>query len=396
MTDEATDDGALVPLDSGGVPDVIVKEPIAPEIISIVEADSFKTRANELVAQLKTARGSKELEMIDGIANLGIQAQRAAGSELNLLRVRVSDMLIQDGPGAEIAKDLIELRTALNQINPHELQGGSLFQRMFGWLPFIQNNPIVNALEKIAIRYEPVSKQVHVIETKLREGRAMLARDNIELRKLYEQVEEQMTPIQKNAYLGELVMQHLDKMLATTEDTLKKERLRSVLYDVSIRVQDLRTMEQVYQQFFVSIEMTRQNNTRLGQSVERTLSLATNVVTVGLAIQGALARQKRVMEANQRTQQFLGDLIAANAATIKQHTTEIGNVYNNPAIAMDKITQAHSDLMDAMDIADKLKQQGIESSRENIAKLSEMSVELHKRSTGLRESADEEVQSIEA
>ena len=64
-------------------------------------------------------------------------------------------------------------------------------------------------LRKIAIRYEPVSRQVAFIETKLQDGKAMLARDNVELRKLYQQVEDQQLPIRRNAYMGELVMQHL-------------------------------------------------------------------------------------------------------------------------------------------------------------------------------------------
>ena len=46
------------------------------------------------------------------------------------------------------------------------------------------------------VRYEPVSKQVSMIETRLRDGRAMLTRDNVEMRKLYEQVESQQLPIQ--------------------------------------------------------------------------------------------------------------------------------------------------------------------------------------------------------
>jgi uncharacterized protein YaaN involved in tellurite resistance len=154
-------------------------------------------------------------------------------------------------------------------------------------------------------------------------------------------------------------------------------------------------MEQVHIQFFVSIEMSRQNNTRLGQSVERTVSLAINVVTVGLAIQSALSRQKRVMEATQRTREYLGNLIAANAASIKQHTEEIGDLYNNPVIAMDKITQAHSDLIEAMDTADRLKREGIEAARENIAKLSELSTELNQRSRGLREQAEGAPRSVE-
>jgi len=139
-----------------------------------------------------------------------------------------------------------------------------------------------------------------VIEIRLGEGRRLLARDNVELRKIYEQVEAQMLPVQKHAYLGELIMQELELALAGTTDPLKRERLQSVLHDVAMRVQDLRTMEQVFLQFFVSIDLTRQNNSRLAQSVERTLSLATNVVTVGLAIQTAMARQKRCWKQRKR------------------------------------------------------------------------------------------------
>ncbi len=180
-------------------------------------------------------------------------------------------------------------------------------------------------------------------------------------------------------------MQQLSETLERTVDILRKERIRNVLHDLAMRVQDLRTMEEVHVQFFVSIEMTRQNNNRLGQSVERTLALGTNVVMVGLALQVALVRERDVMQATQRTREFLGDLIMANAAAIKRHTDEIGDVYNSPVIALDKITQAHNDLIEAMNMADRLKQQGIDAARENIATLSQMSADLAHRSQGLGE-----------
>ena len=147
-------------------------------------------------------------------------------------------------------------------------------------------------------------------------------------------------------------------------------------------------MDEVHTQFFVSIEMTRQNNNRLAQSVDRTLSLASNMVMVGLAIQTALARQKKILEATQRTQEFLGSMILSNARAIKRHTEEIGDVYNNPVVAVEKITQAHNDLIEAMEIADRLKQQGIEFARENIAKLSQLTADLQKRSRGLVDQAE--------
>ena len=385
----------LAPTGSQEIAPVEIKDLVAPKGVSDLEVETLKSRAADLVNDLENATGSKELELSDNIGHVGAQAQRRAGTELELLRTRVGDMLTQEGPSGEISKDLIELRGALNQINPHEMGQVGFMGKILRKLPLVGDRAL-KTLEKIAIRYEPISKQVSVIETKLREGRAMLARDNVELRKLYEQVESQQTPIQKNAYMGELVMEQLDVVLKRTEDPLKMERVRNVLHDVSMRVQDLRTMEEVHIQFFVSIEMTRQNNNRLGQSVERTLALGSNVVMVGLAIQSALTRQKRVIEATKRTQEFLGNLIVANAASIRQHTQEIGDIYNSPVIAIEKITQAHNDLIEAMNTADRLKQEGIDSARENIAKLRQMSSELDDRSRGLREQVESEPRSVEA
>ena len=126
------------------------------------------------------------------------------------------------------------------------------------------------------------------------------------------------------------------------------------------------------------------------------MALGTNVVMVALAIVTALARQKRVLEATQRTREFLGNLIMANADSIKQHTVEIGDIYNQPVIALEKITQAHNDLIEAMNTSDRLKHEGIYSARENIARLRELSAGLVERSRGLREQRDAEPRSIEA
>ena len=306
-----------------------IDEPVAPKGISDEESQAFKSRATDLVKRLEDASGSQELELTDSITSIGVQAQRRAGTELDLLRGRVGEMVSGGGAGDGISKDLVELRVTLNQINPHEAGKTALGKRILGRVPLVGATAL-KTLEKIAVRYEPVSKQVSLIETRLREGRMMLAMDNAELRKLYEQVEQEQLPIQKNAYLGELVMKHLGDLLEITEDPLKKERIRVVLHDVAMRVQDLRTMEAVHIQFFVSIEMTRQNNSRLGQSVERTLALGTNVVLIGLAIQMALVRQKNVLVATKRTQEFMGNLIAANAASLRHHTQEIGDLYRKP------------------------------------------------------------------
>lgn len=358
-----------------------IKLPDPPKGMSDDEVKKLNRQAADLVKQLGEVTGSKELALLDNMNNMGIQAQRNAAAYLDLLKARVGTFLSEGGPSREIASSLTDLRLALDQIDPHHINR-SFWNRLADFSFFGRYNP-VRALQRIALRYEPVSRQVAVIETRLRDGRSMLIRDNVELRKLYEQLEAQQPSVQKNAYLGEVLMQYLTRLLQETSDPVKRDRIQGALHDVAMRVQDLRTMEEVHVQYFVSIEMSRQNNNRLGQAVDRSLTLATNVVTVGLAIQSALIRQKRVMEATERTREFLGNLIAANAAAIRTHTQEIGDLYANPMIAMEKITQAHNDLVEALDIAERLRQEGIVTARTNITKLSQMSASLARKASGL-------------
>jgi uncharacterized protein YaaN involved in tellurite resistance len=344
-----------------------------------VEADALKQRAAEIVRELDDASGSKELALADGIAAVGRQSQRRAGAELDFLRTRVGEMLNERGAAGQVTKDLVELRLALGKIAPDAARrGAGSFLRA---MPFSRG--IIGRLEGIAVRYESVARQVMVIERRLIEGGALLRRDNVELRKLYEDVEAQQLPIERNAFLGEALMSEINGLIARQTDPMKHERLQTLLFDVSMRVQDLRTMQEVHTQFFVSIEMTRVNNSRLGQAVDRTLSLTTSTLMVGLAIQAALSRQKRVLEATNRTRQFLGDLITANATTIKQHVNDIGDVYRNPVVAIEKLAQAHSDLIEAMNAAGRLQAEGIEIAKSNIEKLRQLTSELAHRSTAI-------------
>ena len=363
---------------------ITVPQAEVPRGITAAEAVELNARAAAIVGDLRNANGSKEMEIIDAITALGIQAQRHAASDIDLLRGRVGEMLSseKDGAGTKITKDLVDLRLTLNRIDPQHVGRENVIRRAVHSLPFGRNR-LLRVLETIAVRYEPVSRQVVMLENRLRDGRMLLVRDNIELRKLYEQVEAQRAPVQRNAYLGELVMQQLDALLHETEDSSKRSRIQDALYDVAIRVQDLRVMEEVHVQLFASLELTWQNNGRLGQAVDRTLTLVSNVTVIGLAIQAALARQRRVLDATQRTREYLGNRLLANATAIKQHTVEIGDVYNGPVIALDKLTQAHDTLFQTMDIVDRLKSDGIASARENAETLKKLVAQLEDRMADL-------------
>ena len=168
-----------------------VESPATPNGMSEDEAQKVRDQATDLVDELEAATGSKELELFDGATNVGLQAQRGAAAQLDLLKTRTGAFLAAGGTSEEIADGLRDLRMALNQINPEAIGRVGLVRAILSGLPIFKGryNPVTRALSKIALRYEPVSGQIEHIEKKLRDGRALLVRDNIELRKLYEDIE---------------------------------------------------------------------------------------------------------------------------------------------------------------------------------------------------------------
>lgn len=387
MTEKGSDLPEVADTSTGTeIAGIVVKEPVVPPGITDDEAMEIRQQVTELVSTLAEASGAREMELADDISNIGAVDRKSANGQMGLMRTRLGSMLDEDGPSKEIANGLQDLRRTLKTITLDVSEQPGIAKRTISAIPFVggRYNPVLRAINRIAIRYEPVSQQVTLIETRLLDGRTLLVRDNLELRKLYEEIELDHQLVRRDIYLGELLMRELTELVESTEDEVKNERLQNTLHSVAVRVQDKLTMSEVYGQAFVSIEMGRQNNIRLGHAVERTVSLATNVVTVGLAIQSALLHQKKVQVATERTRAFLGDLVAINAKAIKQHTEEIGDLYNDPVIAIEKLSQAHNDLIEALNTAGQLRNEGVEAARNNIARLAEMSAQLDEKVAALR------------
>ena len=94
-----------------------------------------------------------------------------------------------------------------------------------------------------------------------------------------------------------------------------------------------------------------------------------------------------MQEATQRTREFLGEMIVQNAQAIRTQTDEIGDLYNQPVIAMDKLVQAHHDLLAALDAASRLREDGIAAARAKIAELTTLTQEIGDKVQGLEPDA---------
>ena len=81
----------------------------------------------------------------------------------------------------------------------------------------------------------------------------------------------------------------------------------------------------------------------------------------------------------------------ANAAAIRQQTTEIGDLHTNPVLALDKVKAAYDDLVGAMDELEAIRAKGTESARQGIDQLNEMTAQLAPKAEALRAAGEAEL-----
>ena len=155
--------------------------------------------------QSRDSTGARQLAVLDEVSSGRVTSQRNAGRQLELVKTRMSTLLDAGGASRDVANgaDRPASRTRQDQPGP---RAASLWARTVGSLPVMRGNALMRALKKVALRYESASKQIVVIETKLAQGGTLLARDNVELRRLYEDVETQQEAIHRQIFLGELLL----------------------------------------------------------------------------------------------------------------------------------------------------------------------------------------------
>ena len=356
--------------------------PVKPKGLGSEDETRLQETALQLAGEVHKDAGNRQVAR--RLSALGVREQQKASKEIGLLKMRVGTMLGQlEGEGAEIPKTLIELRHTMDEINPNVLSQPSGIAKWVGKAPGVGK-----ILKRIAVKYESVQTQIDHIMNGLRHGKDKLLQDNAELEQLYEQVGQAQLGVQESAYIGELLWQKIEDKLPEATDPAERQKLQAMMHRVAMRVQDLRTMEQVNLQFFASIDMTIQNNDTLCEQVDRTVMVTQSLLTVGLAIQAALASQKQIATAVKSVQESTAAMLEANAAAIGRQTVEIGEMQNNPVIALESVKKAHNSLIEAMDKMEEIRAVGTEKARAGIAELNKMSAALEPKVEALQAARD--------
>jgi len=367
---------------------------VKPQGLSDQQSKEIHSQADKVVKELVSAEGSEAMTIADQISNVGVKDQKRVSSGTALLQEKMGNIFYSDKKTAvtdDLTKNIGELQTALVRINPKDIQKEAKY-RIIRIIPFFGGR-IIEMLKVAANRRLTLQQFIDHLEDSLESGETMLRQDNAQLKVMFGDLETKQAVIGADAYYAEVLMEKLSEAMEVSGDEKKKNNIQKVLFRVSTRAQDLRAMENIHEQFFVSIEMTRDNNDMLIATVQRLLTMGMNVVYVSFAIHAALMRQKDVIEASRGTRDFIGNMIVSNATMINNHVKEIGDLYKEPIVAMEKLEKAVSELQEAIDATNRMKSESIERAKANVVRIRVLTEDLRTSSNAL---PDSNIKSLEA
>ena len=351
----------------------------APAWANESDATSMKDKAMNLVTTVKEKSGPALMRAIDGI---GGSSQKKMAAANDLMSGSVNSLLQGLDGKSPTGERLLELRGAMDDINPHSLHNSW----WFSWMPTGIKR---KAISRFVHRYQPMQKHVNSILQGLREGKDDLLETSIELEHQYEEIAKAQKEIQSEIYVGEIFLDKIEILEAeASDDAQYKQKLASVKNKAARRIRDLRTMEQSAVQFFISIDQTINTNELLSESIDSALVVGPMVMTNALRIQASLAKQASVQKAVKGFQEGLGDMMAQNAAAVNKAASEIGDMYNNPVIAIEKLEEGFDQLMQAVTTANETMAASTVKAREASARLAEMTAELSPVADGMREARE--------
>lgn len=353
----------------------------APKWADNAAITGMKEKSTALIAQIKEKTGPSLMRAIDAI---GANSQKKMAEANDLMSNSVDSLLKGLDGKSPTGEKLLELRSAMDDLNPHSLHNAW----WFSWMP---KGVKRKAISRFIHKYEPMQKHVGGILSGLRAGKDDLLETSIELEHQYAEIEAAQKEIQSEIFIGENFIDEVEVMETKidTTDIQEQQKLASVKNKAARRIRDLRTMEQAAVQFFISIDQTVATNELLSEQIDSALTVGPMVMTNALRIQAALAKQDTVKQAVEGFQEGLGEMMAQNAKAVNKAASEIGDMYNNPVIALEKIEEGFDQLMQAVSTANETMATSTIKAREASARLAEMTAELSPVAQGLRDARED-------
>lgn len=333
--------GGLVPVDAGVRADMDRKAAAYVEGLAALDA-----RSPEFAGK------------VGEITGLGAAEMRAAAAQSNRMLERTVRSLPDRGDDAQarVAGSLVELRRAVEDLDPRALPAGK-------GRAFLSRLPGGNRLRDHVAKYASAQSTLNGIVGSLRGGQDELRRDNAALQTERVRLWETMGKLQEYVVLTEALDTAVERHVAGVEPTDPRaaDALRAdVLFPVRQKHQDLLTQLAVCAQGYLAMDVVRRNNEELIKGVDRAATTTVSALRISVMLASALDHQKKVVRQVDALRGTTEDLIRGNAEMLGTQSGEIQRIAADPAVGAETLRGAFQQIYRTLDAIDTYKVQATE------------------------------------
>ena len=310
------------------------------------------------------AEVSRQRQAVD---SMGIEIQRQAAHRSAMLQAPIRKLAHQGDEGGPVAKALVDLRGQMQELDPnrHKLTSSGL-ARVLSFIPGVGNG-----LQRYFRKFETAQEALDAIIRDLESGREMLRRDNLTLADDQEALRGVLEQLGRQVELGRLIDRRLENAAVEIAKDDPKRRFveEELMFPLRQRIVDLQQQLAVSQQGVLALEVVIRNNRELMRGVDRAINVTISALNVAVTVALALANQRLVLDKVEGLNATTSELIAGTAQALRSQGVEIQNRAASTVLDMQKLEQAFTDVIGAIDEVSRYRREALPRLDEQIDRL---------------------------
>lgn len=351
---------------------------MSTQIIELKKEDEQKViqEASAIIQKVAQADTLSLDTLMDEVGNLGAKTQEKAGQSLSQLDRPVNELM--SGKSDKVSNLILSLRNECESLQQSKNVG------FFGKL--VRKSPLKNYVYK----YQSVKTNIDAIVSGLRSGKDTLEEDIVSMRVLKRSSLEEIYNLQYKIAMGNKLKELFEIEINKPENESRKTYLERGLRKVVTRIMSMTEDIMLFNQAIAATDIVNDTNDKLIDSVNNAVYKAANLIKISALITMAIENQVKVANAVESVNSTIENTFKDNAAMLKTTTEKSAELLKKPAMSLESVNQAISDLMIALDTSEKSNRDIIASCNELTPKLTAINQQMTKRlglETGTQPSA---------
>ena len=269
---------------------------------------------------------------------------------------------------APIAKNLVELRRTVEDLNPARYDLSAMSPRkLLGVIP------LGDRLRNYFDRYTKAQSHIQAISRALTESRTNLEADNAAISQEERALWTEMETLRQYAYLARTLDESLERRidaLASTDAARGRALREDVLFPVRHRLQDILTQLAVAAQGYAALRVVRQNNQEVIRAIHTATTTTTAALRTAVMVAQALTDQRLVLDQLKAVNETTSGMIESTSTLLRSQTTEVEDQTTKPGVDMASLQRAWDNVFATLDQIDAYKTTALETMKVTVRELS--------------------------